>query len=369
MDLEFLGKDSMLFKQTICFAKYDDVGKKVYTNIKSFIGKKKSNQDVFDKLTPSILNAHLSGIMPGLSAKVFRTYNASYTLEKELPDEEQLEGMSVADKVVAYNAANRKVAILCNHQKTVSKGAIEGLESMNEMFENLKQQRAELVKMKARIDAGKQLKKLKEESDQSEKAKAAVEKAKEMTAKATTSDEKIAATQQKEKANEMRKAAGKAAKEVAHLFTRQPTSEQVSKRIEGWDNKIKKLEVTIRNKDENKEVAWALPKSTTWILVYLWRGANETKCRLTRYSRRHCGTSSRGQWQCRQTGSFSNAPTELLRLVSHNEDVGKRTPSVIGLLLYCSLAHLLNWLLVDSRVREKRTSYRTGTGGVYFYVE
>lgn len=260
MDLEFLGKDSMLFKQTIEFGKYDDVGKKVYANIKSFMDKKKKNQDIFDKLTPTLLNGHLSSIMPGLSAKVFRTYNASYTLEKELPDGEALEGMSVADKVVEYNAANRTVAILCNHQKTVSKGAIEGLETMNELFENLKEQRAALVKMQSRIDAGKQLKKLKEDSDQTEKAKEAVEKAKEMTAKATTSEEKIAATKQKELANEMRKSATKAAKEVAHLFAKQPSSDQVGKRIDAWDNKISKLELNIRNKDENKEVALGTSK-------------------------------------------------------------------------------------------------------------
>ena len=31
------------------------------------------------------MNDHFKTIMPGLSAKVFRTYNASITLEKELP--------------------------------------------------------------------------------------------------------------------------------------------------------------------------------------------------------------------------------------------------------------------------------------------
>ena len=33
---------------------------------------------------PSRLNEQLSELMPGLSAKVFRTYNASVTLESEL---------------------------------------------------------------------------------------------------------------------------------------------------------------------------------------------------------------------------------------------------------------------------------------------
>jgi len=56
--------------------------------------------------------------MKGLSAKVFRTYNASWTMQREMmkiPNEG-----TVHDKYAAYNEANRMVAILCNHQRTVS---------------------------------------------------------------------------------------------------------------------------------------------------------------------------------------------------------------------------------------------------------
>ena len=55
--------------------------------------------------------------MKGLSAKVFRTYNASYTMQREMlkiPN-----SGSVHDKYLAYNEANRMVAILCNHQRSV----------------------------------------------------------------------------------------------------------------------------------------------------------------------------------------------------------------------------------------------------------
>lgn len=37
--------------------------------------------------------------MPGLTAKVFRTYNASDTLQQKLPGEAALAGLSVAEKV------------------------------------------------------------------------------------------------------------------------------------------------------------------------------------------------------------------------------------------------------------------------------
>lgn len=146
IDLEFLGKDSMLYKQTINFGLHGDLGKAVYRNIKAFCSGKTESDDIFDTLTPTILNKHLNSLMPGLSAKVFRTFNASITLEKELPSEESMRSMSVQEKVALYNAANRQVAILCNHQKTVSKATEIMFENLNEKLEVLKSQRKDLIK-------------------------------------------------------------------------------------------------------------------------------------------------------------------------------------------------------------------------------
>jgi DNA topoisomerase-1 len=58
--------------------------------------------------------------MKGLTAKVFRTYNASWTFQQQLVKTPK-KG-TIQEKIAAYNTANRDVAILCNHQKTVSKG-------------------------------------------------------------------------------------------------------------------------------------------------------------------------------------------------------------------------------------------------------
>ena len=73
-------------------------------------------------LQTTSLNKYLKGQVEGLSAKVFRTYNASITLERELakmPD--SLKNASTNEKVAFYNKCNREVAILCNHKKTVAK--------------------------------------------------------------------------------------------------------------------------------------------------------------------------------------------------------------------------------------------------------
>jgi DNA topoisomerase-1 len=66
------------------------------------------------------LNKHLGSYMKGLTAKVFRTYNASHTFQEQL-DKLTRESDSVHDKLLSYNRANREVAILCNHQRSVSK--------------------------------------------------------------------------------------------------------------------------------------------------------------------------------------------------------------------------------------------------------
>ena len=67
--------------------------------------------------------------MKGLSAKVFRTYNASTTFQGLLDHTEdwlaarptpQERDINAANLRIAYNEANRQVAILCNHQKTVN---------------------------------------------------------------------------------------------------------------------------------------------------------------------------------------------------------------------------------------------------------
>jgi len=265
-----LGKDSMLFKQTIDFgsALYTEnngMGEQVYENFKRFCKKKKVTDDVFSDLTPTILNNHLKTIMDGLSAKVFRTYNASKTLQDELMKTEEAKGwkrLTAAEKVVEYNNANREVAILCNHQKTVSKAQEATLDTLGEKLETLKTQKKELKKILENMTNGKKkkipLKKnIKEEQ---EKVAKALEKAKSMKEKAKTKEEKIAATEQDEKAKQMRKELGELKFTQNHLWEKEPSKDQVVKKIENWKEKIKKMELNIKHKDDNKEVALGTSK-------------------------------------------------------------------------------------------------------------
>ena len=80
---------------------------------------KKPDENLFDLIDPPRVNKHLQELMPGLTIKVFRTYNASITLSSLLAKTDA--NVDVNGKKAQYDEANKEVAILCNHQKGVSK--------------------------------------------------------------------------------------------------------------------------------------------------------------------------------------------------------------------------------------------------------
>ncbi|EWC45271.1 hypothetical protein DRE_05998 [Drechslerella stenobrocha 248] len=111
---KFLGKDSIQFDQLYT------VDKQVFKNLRIFKKAPKApGDDLFDRIQTKHINEWFKDYMEGLSAKVFRTYNASWTMQKELAEMKNVG--TVAQKYAAYNEANKKVAILCNHQRTKSK--------------------------------------------------------------------------------------------------------------------------------------------------------------------------------------------------------------------------------------------------------
>ncbi|OWK03212.1 hypothetical protein Celaphus_00007979 [Cervus elaphus hippelaphus] len=89
-----------------------------------------------------ILNKHLQDLMEGLTAKVFRTYNASITLQQQLkeltaPDE------NIPAKILSYNRANRAVAILCNHQRAPPKTFEKSMMNLQSKIDAKKEQLAD----------------------------------------------------------------------------------------------------------------------------------------------------------------------------------------------------------------------------------
>ncbi|XP_055841696.1 DNA topoisomerase 1 isoform X2 [Episyrphus balteatus] len=122
---DFLGKDSIRYYNEV------EVEKRVFKNLELFMENKKEGDDLFDRLNTQVLNEHLKELMDGLTAKVFRTYNASITLQNQLDLLTDSEA-TIPEKLLAYNRANRAVAILCNHQRSVPKSHAKSMETLKE---------------------------------------------------------------------------------------------------------------------------------------------------------------------------------------------------------------------------------------------
>lgn len=130
---DFPGKDSIRYYNEV------PVEKRVFKNLQLFMDNKSPSDDLFDRLNTAVLNKHLNELMEGLTAKVFRTYNASWTLQQQL-DELTNPDDNIAEKILSYNRANRAVAILCNHQRTVPKGHQKSMEKLKEKIQAKREQ-------------------------------------------------------------------------------------------------------------------------------------------------------------------------------------------------------------------------------------
>lgn len=89
------------------------------------------NSDTLIALQTTDVNKKLSEFMKGLTAKVFRTFNASFTFQQQL-DQGTPDKGTVQEKLNAYNHANRMVAILCNHQRAAPKTHEQSMQKMKE---------------------------------------------------------------------------------------------------------------------------------------------------------------------------------------------------------------------------------------------
>jgi len=149
--LDFLGKDSVRYLNKA------QVDEKVYINLNDFMNGKTKHDELFDLVIPNDLNKYLQSFMPKLSAKVFRTYNASQLFYSELKKiknkyadhaGKKLSTMQIEILVDEFNKANAKVATLCNHQKNVSKTFKEGMEKIKKQIKETKDKLNFLVQNK-----------------------------------------------------------------------------------------------------------------------------------------------------------------------------------------------------------------------------
>ncbi|KAF5843466.1 DNA topoisomerase I [Dunaliella salina] len=150
LKFDFLGKDSIRYENS------HEVDPVVYANIEKYKhmdihGKKKGPGDqVFDSFDANDLNKVLRNIMEGLSVKVFRTYNASIHFERMLREQEaagkSFQIKTVDEKKADYDHANKEVAIMCNHQRSVPQAHGAQKEKLEQKLEKLESELKDLHK-------------------------------------------------------------------------------------------------------------------------------------------------------------------------------------------------------------------------------
>jgi DNA topoisomerase-1 len=139
--LDFLGKDSVRFCKKI---QVDDI---VYENLKKITLNKTKKDDLFHKITATSLNEYLDSFMKGLTAKVWRTYNASYLFQKELDKlkKETIDKLPESERInyliTFFNQANTAVALLCNHQKAITTNIDKSIDKFDNMIDKLKEKK------------------------------------------------------------------------------------------------------------------------------------------------------------------------------------------------------------------------------------
>jgi DNA topoisomerase I len=273
---DFLGKDSIRFYDEV------EVDPQVFKNLVIFKkSPKKEGDEIFDRLTTSALNKHLANYMPGLTAKVFRTYNASYTMARLLKNMKET-NRTTLEKVNDYNAANREVAILCNHKRTVAAAHEVQMEKMTDRIKGLRYQQWRIKQMMIDLDPKIKKKKgaeyfeLPEDLDEAwileHQAYLVEEQTTKITKKFEKENEKLKAEGEKEMKHKELEERLEVAKELEKKFKKENKTkkfeaegkgsnvEKLENNLEKLDQRIKNMELQAQDKESNKEVALGTSK-------------------------------------------------------------------------------------------------------------
>lgn len=149
IDFDFLGKDSVRWEKTLQITPEDHV---LAENLREFKKGKKPEDQIFPDVRSTHVNRFLGSAMPGLTAKVFRTFYATTVVKKYLEEHGKLpDDAPLAEKEYIARRANLEAAIRCNHKRTPPKTWEESIRKKEEALEKLKAQEPKTDKQKERL--------------------------------------------------------------------------------------------------------------------------------------------------------------------------------------------------------------------------
>ncbi|EJU04243.1 topoisomerase I [Dacryopinax primogenitus] len=247
--LDFLGKDSIRYYNEL------KVEPQIFKNVRIFKEGKSEGDDLFDRVTTASLNKYLQSYMKGLTAKVFRTYNASITCQQLL---EKLTdpNATVAEKILSFNRANRELRAL-KYQRRKLRLALLTQEPQ------LKKKKKELLEEESDLDdewiANHEDELRKKDIEKAEKK---FEKEKEKAAADGEDEPKASVLEGRletinEEYDRLKKERGT---KTAELKTAK-SSEKIEEAIEKLDERIKNFRYQMTDREEGKEVSLTTSKT------------------------------------------------------------------------------------------------------------
>lgn len=148
IEFNFLGKDSVPWQKSI----EADTPEKIllYNNLMMFVKNKNATDPIFDNINSLRVNTFLRNIdpknVPGLTAKVFRTYIATNVVKRWLrsPPIKVNKESSEFEKTYVAKFANLQAAITCNHKKGIDPKNPNSI-LVNQRFEESIQKKKEAI--------------------------------------------------------------------------------------------------------------------------------------------------------------------------------------------------------------------------------
>lgn len=159
IEFNFLGKDSVPWQKTLEVNSEDSRG--LHDNLQLFMNGKDAGSHIFDGITSGKVNAFLRSVdpknVPGLTAKVFRTYIATKTLRESLinPPIVVNRNSSQAEKIYVAKIANLNAAITCNHKKGIDPRNPASKKTLERFEESTKRKQEMIEKLRNEIAAKK----------------------------------------------------------------------------------------------------------------------------------------------------------------------------------------------------------------------
>lgn len=155
IEFNFLGKDSVPWQKQLQVNTDED--HILYDNLRQFMKDKNQADQIFDNINSSKVNNFLRSIdprnVPGLTAKVFRTYIATNIVKKSLinPNLKIDKNSSEWEKMYVAKIANLNAAITCNHKKGIDPRNPASKKTLERFEEGIRKKEETIGKLKNSI--------------------------------------------------------------------------------------------------------------------------------------------------------------------------------------------------------------------------